>query len=190
MTVSVRSGDWFSYFRKNLTATQAAETAIVFQGAGKVGDGTYDKFDTNEETAGVVPQGENRVLNRLGFYFGLHSDAPSVRDAVVKLLGAAVFTLTINSHPVVKEMPLALFPAGVGFTAESQDTVTAGKDLWFQMGNGDPRSMRPFAEPFPMPAGTTYKMEIFLEGALSMTTAAVFSVYSVFWGKRASKNVA
>ena len=187
---ALRNIDWFAFFRRELSATQAGTTDIKFFGAGHSGDGTYTRFDTNETTDGLVPQGEDRVLERLGWYFQLQSDPASVRDFIVKVSNMALFTLEVNEYPVIKEYPISLFPAGVGFCAESQDTVTAGQDLWFQMGSADPRSMRPFTIPIELIHGTTYEVNVQFEDDLALTTGQTFALNCVFWGKRRTRNVA
>ncbi len=184
--MAVRVTDWRPTFRRNLTATQAATTTVKFIGAGHTGDGTYDDFDTNMEDDGQMPASDWGVLQGGGWMIEATSVVADARDLIVKL-EKALFRIVINNYAELDWTPVVLFPAGAGWNIATQDTVTAGRDLWASMGVPDPRIMQgfnmhavheiqigsfklPVQGGISIPPSSKWYIEMKLETALALTT--------------------
>jgi hypothetical protein len=202
--MQVRISDWRPHFRRKFTATQAATTPVRFVGVGVRNDGTYTDWDTNLDDKGEVPGSDNLVLQGLGFYFDLTSTPADARDALVKVINGLLFRVVVNDYAELDWTPVALFPAGVGFSIDSQDTVTAGKDLWAAMGIGDPRTLQAVNQMaehrlplsglqvkggISLPANTRWYVEAKLEAAMALTTGNTLGVHFVGRGVKETARV-
>ncbi len=177
---------WRPFFRRQLTATQAATTPITFVGAGSNDDGTYDDWDTNLTEKGETPPGWYQRLDGCGWQIGLSSTPADVRDALIKIFNGALFQIEVDGFPVLPWCPVRDFPGGSGLMVESQDLVTAGRDLWGTLGSPDPDSMQQFDPPIEMDArgkgegghgkAIKWKVQLKLETIMALTTGNTLDV--------------